>query len=184
MDRMMRRARHGAGVTLVGLVALALAPGATMAADTTPPTQPGTITTSGLTSRSVALSWPRSTDAVGIEGYRVYRGPAGAAPSQLSLIATTDAVNSYAPTALYSDTSYTFGVVALDAANNLSAMRTTTVRTLASTDTTAPATPSSTSVSGRVFSSSRIDLVWAKSSSTDVAGYQVFRNGSLLGSVD
>jgi hypothetical protein len=35
-----------------------------------------------------------------------------------------------------------------------------------------------------VFSSSRIDLVWAGSSSSDAAGYQVFRDGTLLARVD
>ena len=60
-----------------------------------------------------------------------------------NLIATTDAVTSYSATRLYSGTTYTFRVMAIDAANNQSAMRATTLTTSASSDTTVPAAPSS-----------------------------------------
>lgn len=172
-----------AGLAVVGLVASLMAVGvqAAAAADTSAPTEPGTITTSSVTASSVALKWGSSTDNVGIEGYRVYRGPSASA---LSLIATTDAVTSYSATRLYSGASYTFGVTAIDAANNESLMRTVTITTLTSSDTTAPVAPSSTSVAFRVFSSSRIDVVWGTSSSSDVAGYRVYRNGAQVGSVD
>jgi hypothetical protein len=155
-----------------------------LAADTSPPTQPGAITPSAITTTSATLTWGKSTDNVGIEGYRVYRGPATAADSALSLIATTDAVTTYKPSKLYSGTNYKFGVVAIDAANNKSPMRTVTFSTTASTDTTAPAAPSSASVAVKAFSQSRIDVVWAASSSSDVAGYQVIRDGTLVGTVD
>jgi hypothetical protein len=153
-------------------------------ADTTPPTEPGTITVSGVTSTSASLAWGRSTDDTKVEGYRVYRGPAGASASQLQLIATTDAVTSYAAKKLYSGRGYTFGVTAIDLDGNESAMRTASVTTTSSSDTTAPAAPSSSSVSARVFSSSRIDVVWGGSSSSDVAGYQVLRDGTLVATVD
>jgi fibronectin type 3 domain-containing protein len=169
-------------VTLVAAAALAATPGAAMAADTTAPTQPGAITVSSVTATSAALKWGPSSDAVGIEGYRVYRALGSATPT--SLIATTDAVSSYSATRLYSGKTYTFGIVAIDAANNKSAMRTATVTTLSSSDTTAPTAPSSTSVSFRVFSSSRVDVVFGTSSSTDVAGYRVLRNGAVVGTVD
>jgi fibronectin type 3 domain-containing protein len=183
-----RRSRHV--VSVIGAVALCAigvglaGPAAALAADTTPPTAPGTITVSGVTADAASLSWVRSSDNVGIEGYRVYRGPASAADSALSLIATTDAVNSYAPKKLYSGTAYKFGIVAIDAANNKSAMRTVTLTTTAASDTTAPAAPSSSSVAVKAFSSSRLDVVWGASSSADVAGYQVIRDGTLVGTVD
>ena len=136
---------------------------------------------SSVTASGASLHWAGSSDNVGIEGYRVYRGPQGGG---LSLIATTDAVTSYSATHLRSGFAYQFGVVAIDASNNLSPMRTTTLTTAASTDTTAPAAPSSTSVALKVFSSSRIDVVWGASSSTDVAYYQVYRDGALVGTAD
>jgi chitin-binding protein len=127
-------------------------PDAAGAADISPPTEPGAITVTGATASTVALRWIASTDNVGIEGYRVYRGSAAAADAALNLIATTDAVASYTATTLYSGVGYKFGVVAIDGANNKSAMRTVLVSTLHSTDTAKPAPPSSTSISGRAFS--------------------------------
>ena len=166
-------------------IALAgLSPTLASATDTIAPTEPGAITASSLTGTSIALKWGSSTDASGIEGYRVYRGPTAAADTALSLIATTDAVTSFSATQLYSGTGYKFGVVAIDTSNNKSLMRTTTIMTSTSSDTTAPAAPSSASVTFRVFSDSRIDVGWGASSSTDVVGYHVIRDGSLVATVD
>src|SRR5207253_2215397 len=67
---------------------------------------------------------------------------------------------------------------------NKSAVRTVTFRTASSTDTIAPSPPSSSSVSAKAFSSSRIDLSWAASSSTETAAYQVLRDGLVVGQVD
>jgi hypothetical protein len=173
-----------AWLLIVGAVAApAVLPENAAAADTSPPTQPGTITVTGVTSTAASLKWARSGDDVGIEGYRVYRGVASrGAPT--TLIATTDAVTSYSATHLYSGTGYVFGVMAIDAADNKSAMRTVAVTTSGSADSTAPAAPSTSSVSFRVFSSSRIDVMFGASGSSDVAGYRVMRNGALVGVVD
>jgi hypothetical protein len=164
------------------IAALLIEPAGAAAADGSPPTMPGTITVSSVTATGASLKWGPSTDNVGIEGYRVYRQAAG--QSAPSLISTTDAVTSYSATRLYSGTGYTFGVVAIDAADNQSPMRTVSFTTSAGSDTTAPAAPSSSSVSFRVFSSTRIDVVWGASGSSDVAGYRVQRNGTLVGRVD
>ena len=174
------------GIAVIGTLAILIALGGITAAsagalDISPPTEPGTITVSSVTSSGASLKWGGSTDNVGIEGYRVYRGPQGGG---LSLIATTDAVTSYSATYLRSGYAYQFGVVAIDASDNQSPMRTTTLTTATSTDTTAPSAPSSTSVNPKAFSSTRIDVVWGASSSTDVAYYQVYRDGVLVGTVD
>jgi hypothetical protein len=152
--------------------------------DTAPPSQPGSITVSKLTTTSAALSWGSSSDNVGIEGYRVYRGPSGAGVVAMTLIATTDAVTSYPATKLYSGTGYTFGVTAIDAANNESPIRTVQLTTSTGPDTTAPSAPSSSSVSLKAFSSTRIDVLWGASPSTDVAGYRVLRDGVVIGRID
>ena len=149
------------------------------ATETSPPTTPGPITASSLTSSSVKLSWGSSTDNVGIEGYRVLRGPT---LSQLVDISTTDAVTSYSAINLRANTTYVFGVQALDAANHVSSVRTITITTKTSSDSTKPSAP--VSITTRVFSSSRIDLYWSTSSSSDVSGYQVLRNGAVVGQVD
>jgi hypothetical protein len=179
------RTRAGACLAACAVsVAALLWPHAASAADISPPTEPGAITVTGATGSTVALRWIGSTDDVGIEGYRVYRGSAAAADTALSLIATTDAVASYTATRLYSGVGYKFGVVAIDAANNKSPMRTLLVTTPASADKVKPAPPASTSVAAKAFASSRVDLVWAASTSSDVAGYLVFRDGVLVGRVD
>jgi len=153
------------------------------AKDTSPPTQPGAITISNLTSSSAQLTWSSSNDNVHIMGYRILQGPAGAPLSALVQIATTEETASYTATNLRANTAYQFAALALDASNNLSTARTVTFTTASSSDTTAPAAPSSSSVSAKIFSSSRIDLVWAASTSSDVSGYQIFRDGTLVGEV-
>jgi chitodextrinase len=171
-------------VFLMAVPLLALGATPAHAADTTPPSQPGAITVSSVTATTASLKWAYSSDNDGVEGYRIYRGPANAADTALSLISTTDAVNSYIPTNLRSGYAYKFGVVAIDAANNKSVIRTTTLTTSSSTDTTPPAAPSLGSVALTAFSSTRIDIMWAASTSTDVSYYEVARDGQLVGTVE
>jgi fibronectin type 3 domain-containing protein len=147
----------------------------------TPPTEPGAITFSAVTSTSVTLSWGSSQDPVSICGYRVYRQLAGG-PQEL--IATTDDITDYTATSLRSNATYTFGVTAIDIADNESAMSTANVTTLTSTDTSVPAAPSAASLSVRAFSSTRLDVLWGSSSSTNAAYYEVYRNGTMIGTVD
>jgi hypothetical protein len=153
-------------------------------ADASAPTKPGAIAVSDISSSGAKLSWAKSTDNVAVIGYRVLRGAAGALPTELVHIATTDAKTSYAATNLRSGTAYQFGVRALDAANKVSAMRTVTFTTTSSDDTTPPVPPSNGSVRATPFSSSRIDVTWSDSSSSDVSGYEIYRDGALVGRVD
>lgn len=178
------RGRRSAVPVLVALLTAAVAVPIAAAADTSAPTQPGRITTSNITSSGASLKWGGSSDDVAIEGYRVYRGPAAAADTALTLIATTDAITSYPGTKLRSGYAYKFGIVAIDAGNNKSPMRTTTFTTLTSSDSTAPAAVASTSVSLTPFSSSRIDVLWGATTSSDIAYYEVARDGSVVGTVE
>ena len=176
--------RKSIGVIVVTMVVLA---GAGMVhqpdafASGTPPTEPGTITVSAVTSTSATLTWARSTDPLGIEGYRVYRTLSGHAKE---LIATTDDLPTYTAVSLRSNAHYTFGVTAIDVADNESAVQTTTVTTATSTDDSVPVAPSSSSVTIKAFSSTRLDMVWAASPSTNVAYYEVFRAGALVATID
>ena len=152
------------------------------AADSAAPTQPGPITVSSITKSSAKLTWAKSSDNVKVEGYRILRG---ASTAGLSYIWTVDAFkHSYTATALRSGTRYQFGLVAIDPDNNLSPMRTVTLTTGASADRTAPAPPAATSLALKPFSATRIDLWWGASSSSDVSGYRVLRNGNVVGQVD
>jgi chitodextrinase len=138
-----------------------------------------TLTVSSVTATSAKLTWTASSGAI---GYRVYRG-LGTAP--VTLINTADAsVVTYTASALRARSGYTFVVAALGLDNVESRSASRTATTAASTDTTAPTAPSSTSVGATAFSSSRVDVIWGASPSTDVAFYEVLRGGLVVGTVD
>ncbi len=164
------------GVALVVPTAGALSP-----PDTSPPTEPGVITVSSVTSTGASLTWATSKDNVGIEGYRIWRGLNG---GPMSIIYTNDGLEYYTATNLHSNATYQFGVTAIDSANNESPMQTTTVTTPASTDTTVPSPPSDASLSIKAFSSTRLDVLWGNSPSSNVAYYEVFRGGVQIATVD
>ncbi|WP_189234706.1 cellulose binding domain-containing protein [Planomonospora parontospora] len=84
--------------------------------DTTDPSKPGRPAASAITSTGATLTWTASTDNVGVEGYDVYR-EAGATDVKVGSPSSA----SFALTGLTADTSYTYYVVARDAAGNTSA---------------------------------------------------------------
>jgi chitodextrinase len=90
------------------------------AADTTPPTAPGTLTATVASFNQIALTWTAATDNVGVTAYRLSRG--GVQINQSSALTFTDSN-------LTAATSYTYSVVALDAAGNSSAAKTVTIST-------------------------------------------------------
>ncbi len=93
--------------------------------DTTAPSAPTNLTASGTTASTTNLSWTASTDNVGVTGYDVY---------QNGVFKANTASTSYAVTGLAASTSYTFYVIARDAAGNSSAQsNTANVTTLAVT---------------------------------------------------
>ena len=75
--------------------------------DTEPPTVPGNLRSTGVTSSSVSLAWDPSTDNVGVVAYDVYNGPSLAK----SVTGTSTTVTGLAPS-----TQYAFTVKARDAA--------------------------------------------------------------------
>ncbi|MEV7970730.1 cellulose binding domain-containing protein [Sphaerisporangium sp. NPDC088356] len=140
--------------------------------DTTAPSKPGTPTAGSITSSGASLSWAASTDDVGVSGYDVYR-EAGATDVKVGAATST----SFALTGLSASTSYTFYVVARDAAGNSSAASNPVTFTTSSgggTDTTAPSKPG-TPTAGSITSSGA-SLSWAASTdNVGVSGYDVYR---------
>jgi hypothetical protein len=123
---------------------------ATTTSDTQAPTSPGALTFSSVTSSSVKVDWTAATDNVGVTGYRVSRG---------STVLSTVTSLSYTDSGLSPSTSYTYSVVALDAAGNASPPRTGTIATIAGGGGTPSSTvrinaggPSYTSGSGTTWS--------------------------------
>ena len=80
--------------------------------DTTPPSAPGQLRSTGATSTSVSLAWTAAADDTGVAAYEVYRG------GTLATSATGTAAD---VSGLTPRPSYTFTVKARDAADNVSA---------------------------------------------------------------
>ena len=143
------------------------------AADTSPPTTPGSISTSGATQTSLIVLWAASSDDVGVSGYGVYVNGAsvGETPSRSMTL-----------TGLNCGTSYSISVDAYDAAGNRSAPATTTASTnaCAVVDTTAPTAPTGLTRTGNTTTT--ISVSWtAATDNIAVAGYRVYRNGVVQG---
>ena len=83
-----------------------------VAADTVKPTMPANLKTGTATASSIELSWTTSTDNVGVTGYDIYRD---------GTYITTVRSRDYTATGLSANRSYSFQVVAVDAAGNRSA---------------------------------------------------------------
>jgi hypothetical protein len=88
--------------------------------DTQAPSTPTGLSVGSVTASSVSLSWPASTDNVGVAGYDIYRNGTGID----TVTSTSDTV-----VGLACGSSYTFGVDAFDAAGNVSSIKTVTAST-------------------------------------------------------
>ena len=140
--------------------------------DTTPPSQPGTLSATAVSSGEIDLSWGASTDNVGVTGYAIERC-AGSGCSNFTQIATTTGTGtSYKDTSVSSATSYSYRVRATDAAGNLSSYSNTT--SAATPDTTAPSQPGT--LSATPVSGGEVDLSWgASTDNVGVTGYRIER---------
>ncbi|OMF22908.1 hypothetical protein BK133_25310 [Paenibacillus sp. FSL H8-0548] len=90
--------------------------------DQVPPTAPTGLTAGTITANSLVLGWTASIDDVGVVRYDVYQGDNKAG-------SVTGSTYSYSVTGLAASTSYTFKVIAFDAAENHSASEPYTVMT-------------------------------------------------------
>ncbi|KAB1157914.1 reprolysin-like metallopeptidase [Flavobacterium luteum] len=144
------------------------------ASDTTAPSAPTNLATSGTTQTSTNLSWTAATDNVGVTGYDVYQGA--------TLKGSTTTATTLAITGLTASTAYTFIVKAKDAAGNVSvASNTASVTTLAASDTTAPSTPTNLAASGTTQTTTNLSWI-AATDNVAVTGYDVYQGASLIGS--
>lgn len=138
-------------------------------ADTTAPSVPDNLHSTGSTVSSVTLAWNASTDDVGVSGYHIYRDG--------NLVATT-AATTYTDTGLTVSTNYTYTISAYDAANNTS-LQSAPYNTSSSNDTTAPTIPGNVHTTA-VYDTS-VAIAWnASTDDVAVTGYKVYRGGSLV----
>ena len=139
--------------------------------DTVAPTAP-TLAASGTTQTTTNLSWSGATDNIAVTGYDVFRNGA--------LIGSTTTATTFAVTGLTTSTAYTFNVRAKDAAGNVSLDSNSVTVTTLTPDTTAPTAPT---LSASGTTSTTTNLSWTGASdNVAVTGYDVLRNGALIGS--
>ena len=145
--------------------------------DTIPPSVPTGLAATAVTTSSVTISWNASTDNVGVVGYYLYRNGSQIIVSTSSALTTT----SYTDPGLSPSNTYTYTVVAYDAAGNISGQSSAASATTIS-DTYPPSTPFIISATAK--SSNEIDIAWNPSfDNVGVAGYYVYRNGNQIANV-
>lgn len=136
--------------------------------DTQAPTAPANPAVSAVTQTSLTLSWSASADNVAVTGYDVFQNGSKINPSNIT--GTT-----YNVTGLSPATSYSYYIVARDAAGNLSANSSTLNITTAAPDTQSPSAPTGLAASN--IGQTTFILTWA--AATDniaVTGYDVYQN--------
>jgi chitodextrinase len=105
---------------------------ATTPSDTTPPSAPTNLTATAVSDTRVNLAWTASTDDVGIAGYQIFRD---------SVQIGTTVSTSYADTTTQANVSYSYFIVAVDAAGNASNPSNTATVTTPPPSTTLTFTP-------------------------------------------
>ena len=78
--------------------------------DNAPPSAPGNLTATALSSSQISLSWIASTDNIGVSGYNIYHVPASGTPTKVG----TSSTATYTDTGLSSATAYSYVVRAFD----------------------------------------------------------------------
>ncbi|MEW9700747.1 glycosyl hydrolase [Paenibacillus sp. SI8] len=142
--------------------------------DTIAPSTPTNVANPAKTSSSATLNWAASTDNVGVTGYEILRNGS---------VIGTSATTSYTDNGLAASTSYSYTIIAYDAAGNRSSASsalsvTTTAAT--GTDTQAPTTPTNLSTTN---TNASITLSWTPSTDNiGVAGYDILRAGIKIAS--
>ena len=140
--------------------------------DTQPPSVPGNVAQTNVTSSSITISWATSTDNFGVVGYEVLSDGA---------LAGSTAATTFALTGLRCGAMYTVGVRSLDAAGLRSDAASILVTTGGCPDTSAPSSPSSLRVTS--VNQTSVSVRWSASADDrGVVGYGVYRGSAPAGS--
>ena len=139
--------------------------------DTEAPTVPTNIVLSNITTNSVDISWTASTDNVDVTSYDVFVD--GNLNKNITTTSTTI-------TNLNHNTTYSFTILAKDAADNKSA-QSTAVNGTTLTDSEAPTVPTNITVSNQTDVSFKV--TWSASTdNTATTSYNVYINSNKVGS--
>lgn len=138
--------------------------------DLTPPANVTTNTPINITSASVRLSWNAVADA-DLSGYNVYSGPT---KLNSTLLITT----LFDISGLHSGQSYSFKITSVDKVGNES------TGTIVNVTTSASVLPNDvTNLSVTSITSGSMILTWTASTTPNIEEYQIFQNGTKIGSV-
>jgi chitodextrinase len=126
-----------------------------------------------VSASQVNLAWTASTDNIGVTGYRVFRN---------TTLITTVTGTLFSDTTVLSNTTYSYYVVAIDAAGNASSPSNTATATTPGVDTTPPTAPNN--LTATAVNANQVNLAWTASiDNVGVTGYRVFRNTALITTV-
>lgn len=131
-----------------------------------------TLAAVAVSPTQVNLTWTASTDNVGVAGYDIVRDG--------TLDNSNTGSPSFSDTGLTPDTTYTYSVIAFDAAGNMSTPSTA----VSITTPPVPVPPSApANLTATVLSSGQVSLSWtaATPGSSPINDYQVTRNGAAIG---
>lgn len=144
-------------------------------ADSLNPSVVGNVQAQGQGS-SVAITWNRAWDNVGVEGYNVYRNG--------DYLATVLNTNRYTDRSTRAGQQYRYAVVAFDRARNFSTMSATS--TASSSGASAPSSGGQPAVPTQVkafgVNSSTIRVTW-NSPSGDAEAFNIYKNGQYFTTV-
>lgn len=139
--------------------------------DTIAPSTPINVSTTSVTSSSVAISWSSSTDNVAVSHYNVYNG---------STMLSSPNNTTYSVSGLNPNSNYTFYVEAEDASGNKSPKGNVSFSTPNAPDTQIPSAPGNVTASN--ITSNSMDVTWvASTDNVGVTGYNVYRNYMKVG---
>jgi chitodextrinase len=148
--------------------------GSVASPDITAPSLPTGLAATVRSSARIDIAWNASTDNVGVQGYRVYRG---------STLVATVASPRYSDTGLTASTQYSYRVASVDAAGNASAQTGSVSATTQGVDSTKPTIPTSLSATATAWNV--VSLSWtASTDNVAVTRYTVLRGGISISVVD
>jgi chitodextrinase len=142
--------------------------------DSTAPTVPSGLNATATGGNTVELTWTASTDATGVNGYKIFRNG-----TQIA----TSISPSYRDSSCQPQTTYSYTVSAYDVVGNNSAQSAAKSVTTSAPDTQAPSVPQN--LRRTAVTKSSITIAWdASTDNVAVAGYRIYRNGVLVGTAN
>lgn len=132
---------------------------------------PTDLSADEITESKVDLSWRPAVGSTGVVGFEIYRDG--------NLVGTSTTTN-YSDNTVESSTTYSYQVLAYDAANSKSGLSTVlSVTTLASTEPEPLPVPFN--LASTTVTINQVAISWSVSSTSNIAGYEIHRDGVLVG---